>query len=220
MGRIRRRLAVVLTAFALTSGLLGGHAAQGADVVDLDLGPLGKSAALDSCATQGFVDGKPGQLSVRYGMLQRTRVGSRGSFVLRNHAGRLLFCDMFGRQTPAVRPIPTSSPQRPAVIVTNSIQEWPCTKSVLFRTNLWLKVQDPVRSARMRYWVNGEPGPWFTSRRQGRFVHLQSWLAPAPRGAVLKMQTQVRNGAGRVMDVKGLPSRPKRLFRACGTIIG
>ncbi len=138
--------------------------------------------------------------------------------MLRNHAGRTLFCDMLGRQHPSVRPFPTTSASRPAVHYTNSVEEWclvaqGCISTVLFRTNAWLKVQDPVRSARMRYFVDGVAGPWFVSQRQGRFVHLQSWLldTAVPAGVPLKIQTQVLNGSGAVLDVAGMTSHPRRL---------
>ena len=225
--RISRLVAAGVASAAMVVGTIGVPGTAGAVArsaaapVMLDLGPLGRAAALKSCATDAFVDGRPGRLRVSYGMRQRTPFASRGSFVLRNHAGRTLFCDMFGRQRPSVRPFPTTNSSRPAVHYTNPIREWRC-KTVLFRTNAWLRVQDPVQSARMRYWVDGVAGPWFVTRRQGRFVHLQSWLfdADVPDGAALKIQTQVLNGAGRVLDVSGIPSEPRTLRKSCGVIIG
>jgi hypothetical protein len=237
MGRssIRWWSAAGVTALALVAGVLGGAAmtepvsspgersarTETTDVM-LDRGALGKPAALRTCATRSFVAGKPGALRVRYGMKQRTPKSTRGSFVLRNHAGQFMFCDMFGRDYPAVLPMPDSSRKRPAVHVTNSRRDWRCSAESLtrFRTNAWFKVQDPVRSARMRYWVDGVAGPWYVSQRQGRFLHLQSWLLDPPEGAALKIQTQVRNGAGQVVQVRGIPSGPRPLLVTCGAVIG
>lgn len=238
VGNVRRLAMAITLVLAVAAGLAAVSAAvsgpgeplsatttsagaSGPAPVRLDLGPLGKAAALDRCATTAFVAGRPGRLRVRYGMLQRTPTDPAGSFVLRNHTGEHLFCDMFGRQRPSVRPMPTTSLPRPAVHVTNSVHEWTC-QEVLFRANAWLRVQDPVRSARIRYWVDGVAGPWFVSRRQGRFVHLQSWLAGAgvAEGAAIAMQTQVLDGARRVLAVPGLPSGPRRLSRSCGVVIG
>jgi hypothetical protein len=232
---IRWWAAAGVTALALVAGVLAGVAltepagsagdrsgrAQPTDVV-LDLGALGKPAALRTCATRSFVAGKPGSLRVRYGMKQRTPQSAKGSFVLRNHAGQFMFCDMFGRDYPAVLPMPGTNPRRPAVYVTNSRRDWRCSADSLtrFRTNAWFKVQDPVRSARMRYWVDGVAGPWFVSQRQGRYLHRQSWLFTPPEGAGLQIQTQVRNEAGQVMQVRGIPSGPRRLLVTCGAEIG
>jgi hypothetical protein len=223
MVRSRARQVVVALATVLAvAGALAGGPAQGAADLDIDLGRVGKAAALSGCASKSFVDGRPGRLEVRYGVKQRTPAGSRNTFVLRNHAGKWRFCDFFGPDRPSVLPMPRPSMSRPAVHATNPKREFRCTGDTLtrFRTNAFLRVQDPVGSARMRYFVDGVAGPWFVTERQRRFVHLQSWLLDVPKSSTLKIQMQVLNRAGNVMSIRGLPSRPRPLNVSCGIIIG
>lgn len=220
---IRAWVVAVATAVALVTGLaaLPGAAATGAHAaradVDLDIRPLGKATATRQCATKRFVDGKPRRLRVRYGMEQRRPSGSGGSFVLRNHAGRFLFCDMFGRDRPSTLPMPRPSRRRVAVHATNPDRRPICTDGVPtgMRYGVFFRVLDPVRSARTRFWVDDVAQPWFTSRRQGGFVHLQSWQRAIPDGASLRIQTQLRSRSGKVLAVKGIPGRPQPLPRSC-----
>jgi hypothetical protein len=215
--------AAAVTTVALVLGLaaLPGAAATSAlgarAGVDLDIRPLGKAAAIEQCATKRFVDDRRRLLRVRYGMKQRTPSGSRGSFVLRNHAGRFMFCDMFGRDRPSTLPMPRPNKRRVAVHATNPDRRPICTDGVRtgMRYGVFFRVRDPVRSARTRYWVDGVAQPWFTSKRQGRFVHLQSWQSGLAGDAGLSIQTQLRNRDGKVLSVKGIPSKPQRVPRSC-----
>jgi hypothetical protein len=183
----------------------------------LDVRALGRAAALEGCATRKFVDGRPRGLKVRYGMLQRTITGTRGSFVLRNHAGAWRFCDMFGADGPSRMPLPKPTAERVAVHLTNPDWAPVCKDGVRtgMRTNAFLRVTDVVRSARTRFWVDGEAQPWFASKRQGRIVHLQSWQQGLPAGAKLMIQTQLRDRDGKVLAIKGLPSRPRPMTNGC-----
>ena len=211
--RMRRRVVTALTAVLAAAGALAVPAT--AAPVSLDLGALGKAVALTTCATDAFVDGRPGAVRVSYGMNQVTPSVPVGSFILRNHKGGTLFCDMLGRDRPSQRPFPTTSAIRPAVHYTNPVQNWNWKPGILVGTSSWLRVQDPVQSARTRFFVDGVAGPWFVSQRQGRFIHLQSWLltTEVPDSVPLKIQTQVRNGAGQVMTVPGLSNQPRTLTR-------
>ena len=213
--RFRRLLVGGLAALAVAGGAVAVPAGAAPAPLQLDLGALGRLAALATCATDDFVDGRPGAVRVSYGMKQLTPSTPTGSFILRNHKGGTLFCDMLGRDRPSQRPFPTTSASRPAVHYTNPVQNWSWKPGILVGTNSWLRVQDPVQSARTRFFVDGVAGPWFVSKRQGRFVHLQSWLlaAEVPDSAPLKVQTQVRNGAGQVMTVPGLSNQPRTLAR-------
>ena len=202
-------------------------AVVGLDIGDitLDLGALDRAAALTSCATPGFVAGDPGGVQVLYGEQQRSATDPTGSFILRNSAGTVMFCDMFGEDRPAVLPLPTSSATQPAVRLTNSRRDWSCAgpdgaQVARVRTNHWLVVQDAVRSARTRFWVGGVPGPWFGAARQGDYIHLQSWLASAPATGSLKLETQVLDSSGEAVEVAGVPSGPRNLLVSCGVEIG
>ncbi len=228
MSRIRLWLAATASALAVAGGLLAGPAAQAAPGasarpadVQLDLGALGRKAALRSCATKRFVDGRPRQVQVRYGVRQLTSTVPGSSFWLRNHEGRLLFCDMFGRDRPAVLPLPRPRPGRAAVHLTNPRQAWSsCDRTDLgVRSSTWLRVRKPVASARMRFWADGVPGPWFAAQRQGQVIHLQAWVSDLAKTAELKLQTHVLETDGRVMGIRGLPRRPQAVSTSCGLVI-
>ena len=207
--------ALTLSLAAVPAGAATASTAIG--VTALDVRALGRAAALEGCATRAFVDGRPRGVDVRYGMLQRTAAGTRGSFVLRNHAGAWRFCDMFGAEGPSGMPMPRPTAERVAVHVTNPDWAPICHDGVRtgMRANAFFRVKDVVRSARTRFWVDGVAQPWFVSQRQGRFVHLQSWQQGLPEGARLMIQTQLRDQAGRVLAVTGVPSRPRPVGNGC-----
>ncbi len=204
-----------------SSGVLG----LDLDDITLDLGALDKTAALASCATTGFIGGDPAGVEVLYGQRQLTATDPTGSFVLRNAEGKLMLCDMFGEERPAVLPLPSPTDAQPAVTLTNSRRDWSCVgpdgaQSVRVRTNHWLAATDEVESARTRFWVDGVAGPWFGAARQGGFVHLQSWLASVPATSALKLETQVLDGAGEQVAVPGVPQGPRPVLVSCGVEIG
>ena len=149
-----------------------------------------------------------------------TLTGSSRSFVLRNGSGKVLLCDQFGRDRPSVLPLPSTTTSRPAVLFSNGQRRWSCDGTTLrkFRMTSWLKVQDPVRTARVRYSVNGVPGPWFSAARQGRFIHLQSWLVSVPGTDSIKVELQLLDRAGSPVTVPGIPSGARRLD-GCGTSV-
>ena len=195
------------------------------DDIALDLGALDLEEALASCATTDFVDGDPGSVELLYGQQQLTPTTPTGSFVLRNGDGKVMFCDMFGDDYPAVLPLPTTGATRPAVMLTNNRRQITCAKAAgveiaQIRTNLWLAVTDQVESARTRFWVDGVPGPWFGAARQGDYVHLQSWLLETPASSALKLETQVLDGSGGAVAVPGMPSGPRSLLVTCGVELG
>ena len=226
----RRAVVAVVAGASLTAGVVAAVPAVAAPVshravpdVELDLGALGKYAALKHCATRTFAS-DPDSVKVLYGMRQVSGTGTSSRvFVLRNGAGKVLLCDMFGRDRPAVLPLPSTSTSRPAVFFTPGQRRWSCDGTALrsFRMTSWLKVQDPVRSARVRYSVNGVPGPWFSAARQGRFIHLQSWLGPALSTDVLKVELQLLDRTGAPVTVAGIPSGARRLDGcSTGVLIG
>ncbi len=224
LGHLARRAVVgVVAASAVTAGVAAPGTvgvAQAAPVthrmlddISLDVAPLTKLAALEHCATRSFA-AHPDSVRVLYGVRQLTALGSSRTFVLRNGAGKVLLCDRFGRDRPAVLPLPTTSTSRPAVFLTTGQRRWSCEGTTLrsFRMTSWLRVQAPVRSARVRYTLDGVPGPWFTAARHGRFIHLQSWVGSAAAGTdVLRVEMQVLDRTGSPVGVRGIPSGPRRL---------
>ena len=195
------------------------------DDVALDLGALGLEEALASCATSEFIGGDPGSVELLYGQQQLTPTTPTGSFVLRNGDGKVMFCDMFEDDYPAVLPLPTTSATRPAVMLTNTRRDVSCAETAgvelaRVRTNLWLAVTDQVESARTRFWVDGMPGPWFGAARQGGYLHLQSWLLETPATGTLELETEVLDGSGDPVAVPGMPSGPRSLLVSCGVELG
>ena len=202
-------------------------AVMGLDLGDitLDLGALDLEDALASCATTAFVGGDPGSVELLYGEQQATPTDPTGTFILRNGDGKVMFCDMFGQERPAVLPLPTTSEAEPAVMLTSSRRDVTCLKAAgvdlaRVRTNLWLSLTDQVESARTRFWVDGVPGPWHGSARQGDHLHLQSWLLQAPATGTLKLETEVLDGSGEPVPVPGMPAGPRSLLVSCGVELG
>ncbi len=223
--RARRTVVAAVLGAGLVAGVSGvagaatvSHRAV-ADVA-LDVAPLGRLAALRTCATSTFA-ADPDSVRVLYGQRQlRGADATSPVFVLRNGDGQVLLCDMFGRDRPATLPLPTTTAERPAVFLTAGQRRWSCDGTTLrsFRMTTWLKVQDPVRTARVRYTVDGVPGPWFTAARQGRFVHLQSRLGGALPTDVLTAELQLLDVAGDPVPVRGIPSGARPL-EGCGTSV-
>ena len=91
----------------------------------------------------------------------------------------------------------------PGTLFEHLPDSWACDGTTLesFRKTSWIKVQDPVRKARVRYTVDGVPGPWFTAARHGRFIHLQSWAGP---GAAATGQLQLLDRNGSPVHVRGV----------------
>ncbi len=217
---LRRLVAAAVVAATATTGLATPQPADATTPADvaLDVAALGRSAALRHCATRSFA-ADPDSVRVLYGHRQRSSpTATSRTFVLRNRTGQVLLCDLTGRDRPSVLPLPRTSPSRPAVLVAAGQRRWSCdgTRLASFRMTSWLMVQDPVRSARVRYSVDGEPGPWFTAARHGRFLHLQSWTADVAATSVLRVETQLLGRDGHRVTVAGLPSGAHRLD-GCGT---
>ena len=223
----RRALVGTVAAAALTAGVAAPSLATAASTsaptvadVNLDVANLGKFAALKYCATKTFA-ADPDTVRVLYGVRQLSSLtASSRTFVLRNGAGQVMLCDLFGKDRPAILPPPTTSSTRPAVFFTNGQRRWSCDGTTLksFKMTNWLRVQDPVRTARVRYTVNGVSGPWFTAARQGRFIHLQSWMGPTVANDVLKVEMQLLDGSGNPVTVQGVPSGPRKLD-GCGSSV-
>src|SRR3954451_24531946 len=158
----------------------------------LDLGQVSSSEKVATCLSPSFA-ADPSQVQVLYGVQQRAVSGSSPVFVLRNRSGALRLCDEFGGEPPSQSPLPSLSDTRPVAFLSNGRSTWRCDGQALRRLQMtsWLLVSPDVRTVQQRYWVDGTPGPWFTTRAQSGFAHLQSWLTGRHRAGA-KYATQYR----------------------------
>lgn len=67
----------------------------------------------------------------------------------------------------------------------------------------WYAVSADVASMRMRWWVSGQPGPWFESTALEGYVALAGWADRVPLGAPLAVEIEVLDEAGRVLSIPG-----------------
>ncbi|MGN6130285.1 MAG: hypothetical protein ACTHOK_08080 [Nocardioidaceae bacterium] len=234
--RTTRRQAVVLAAalavagVALGVGALQVHAtdpgpdaaAQLADspshAVALDLGPA-SPASVKRCLSPDFGT-DPAQISVVYGVRQRTGSGAAPAFVLRNAAGVTRLCDQYGGDFPAQAPAPVATRRHPVTFFSSGRRIWTCDGRTVdrFVTTEWLSTAPRVRSVRLRFVVGGRPGPWFTTRPQHGFAHLTGWLeGPVAHHTPMAVQQQVRDGHGRPVKQHVLPKRERLLGCAGGS---
>jgi len=172
-------------------------------------------ADVASCLTPEFAT-DAGQVDVLYGEVQATSSGTAPVLVLRNQAGDLRLCDVFGGDVPAEAPVPAATQADPVVFVSNGRSAWSCegTDKVLksFQMTSWLSVSSDVRTVQQRFYVNGVPGPWFTTSAHGGYAHLQSWLeGPEPASSRYAVEYRVLDASGAVAPQKALPTGKKPL---------
>jgi hypothetical protein len=178
--------------------------------VDLDLGQVSSRAMVRTCLGGGFAS-SPSQVDVLYGVMQRQSSGEGPVFVLRNRSGALRLCDHWGADRPSQSPLPTLSQRQPVAYLSNGRSSWDCVADsrVLRRLSMtaWLIVSPDVAAVQQRYFINGHPGRWFTTRPQSGFVHLQSWLTgPKPAEASYVEQYRVLGFHGDVIAQRVLPA--------------
>lgn len=180
----------------------------GDEALGLDRGRLGEAGALEACSTPRFAG--PGTVEVLYGVRQLAADGESPVVVLRNEAGELRLCDAAGADSPSQAPLPAPDDAAPVAFL-NARAAWECTGDRLDRytSATWMLVADQVAAVRQRLWVDGDPGPWFTTEAVGGIVHLSAWEdGPLPRGTDLGVEFDVldRDGAPVRQDV--LPEDP------------
>src|SRR5690348_1536161 len=127
-GFSRRNAGVIAAALAVAGVALGVGALQvratdpgpapaaqlagsPAGVVDLDLGPA-SADTVKRCLSPDFGT-DPAQVSVLYGVRQRTGSGAAPVLVLRNAAGMTRLCDQYGGDYPAQAPAPVATRRNP-----------------------------------------------------------------------------------------------------------
>ncbi len=176
--------------------------------VDLDLGPVSTSDVA-GCLTKGFA-ADPAEVTVAYGVEQRTVTGTVPVLILRNRAGQVRLCDQSGRDSPATSPAPTATERRPVAFYSTGRRDWSCTSGDRLRRftlTEWLSTAPSVDTVRVRFLVDGTPGPWFRTRAVGGFAHLAAWLdGPLSRGTRITLQHQVLDAAGGPVAQRALPS--------------
>ena len=166
----------------------------------IDMGPVTDPGDVSGCLAEDFAT-DPAQVTVVYGERQRTRTGSSPVLVLRNEAGAIRLCDMFGGDYPAQLPLPHASATTPVAYFSTGRREWSCAESThrlqLFQVSAWLSVNDTVDAVRLRFVVDGTPGPWFATSAANGLAHLQAWLAdPQPPSARIVLQQQALDADG------------------------
>ncbi|MDX6299402.1 MAG: hypothetical protein QOF53_616 [Nocardioidaceae bacterium] len=221
VGVVLAVVALVLAVSAVQAfvGIPSAKTRQAADrptvdpTTDLDVGQVSSAEQVAKCLDREFA-ARPSAVQVLYGVQQRTVGGSSPVFVLRNHAGALRLCDEFGAEPPSQSPIPTLSDTRPVAFLSNGRSTWKCTGKVLDRVQMtsWLLVSPEVSKVQQRYWVNGVPKPWFSTRAESGFAHLQSWLdGPQRAGTKYATQYRVLDASGAVVRQDTLPAARQSL---------
>jgi hypothetical protein len=181
---------------------------------DLDLGAATQDDVA-TCLSPDFAT-DPSQVDMLYGVRQRRIGGSVPVLVLRNAAGDVRLCDQFGIDSPSQAPLATVSSARPIAFLSNGRSDWSCagTSRVLdrFQSSTWLVVSSEVATVEQRYLVDGVAGPWFTTKAQGGYAHLETWLqGPEPAGTKLAQQFRVLDASGNAVRQTALPARATAL---------
>ena len=180
----------------------------GDEMLLLDQGAVSEIAAVRACATRNFAGPRP--VEVLYGVRQLSADSEGPVVALRNAAGELRLCDATGPDSPSQAPVPTPSDAEPVAFL-NAKAAWDCTRAELDRYTAatWLAVSDQVATVRQRLWVDGEPGPWFTTEAVGGLVHVSAWEdGPLPEGTELAAQYEVLDAAGAAVTQTALPTEP------------
>lgn len=177
-------------------------------VLDLDLGPVSDPTSVTSCLTPDFA-ADPLTVDVLYTLRQRTADGSSPVLLLRNAEGDLRLCDVAGPDAPAQLPLPADTEADPVAFLTNGRMQWDCTGTTVdaYTATTWLAVGPGVDRVQQRFWVDGTAGPWFTTRAQDGYAHLQTWLeGPLDEGTDLAVEHRVLDAAGFPVPQSTLPT--------------
>lgn len=192
----------------IASGPAAEPTVLGEDLLVLDRGSVTDIDAVRACATKKFAGERP--VEVLYGVRQLSADGEGPVVVLRNVEGELRLCDDAGPDSPSQFPLPSASEAQPVASL-NARAAWDCTGATLDRytATIWLVVDDQVDTVRQRLWVDGEPGPWFTTEAVGGFAHVSAWEdGPLPEGTELAAQYEVLDADGGAVAQDALPVEP------------
>ncbi len=186
--------------------------------LDLDLGRVTDPAALATCLADDFATDL-GSVDVLYAVEQRSVDGSSPVLLLRNAGGELRMCDAAGPDRPAQLPLPEASDAEPVAFLTNGRMAWDCSDTTVasYTATTWLAVVPGVARVQQRFWVDGAPGPWFSTAASGGYAHLQTWLdGPLAEGVELEVEHRVLDHDGDPFAQSALPSGRQPLTGCTG----
>ncbi len=171
--------------------------------VTLDQGAVSQTA-LATC--QGSPDA-----TMLFSSRQATDTTPADVVVVRDADGEVRLCDGFGGDVPAESPLPVATEADPVAFLANGRSSWSCqgTDRVLerFRQSTWLAVAPSVHTIGERIFVDGVPGPWFTTTASGGYAHLQAWLVgPQPASTTYEVEYRVLDADGSVVPQRTLPT--------------
>lgn len=184
----------------------------------VDVGQLDSPTTAPGCLTPGFAS-DPARVDVLYGVLQRRPGGSSPVYVVRNENGAVRLCDQFGADRSSQDPLPTVSDERPIAFLSNGRSSWQCDGERLRRlhTTSWLLVSPEISTLQQRFYVDGRPGPWFTTRAQSGLAHLQAWLnGPEPAGTKYAVQYRALDASGHEVSQSVLPTQRQAMPGCAG----
>lgn len=201
-----------------TSGTTDGTG-TGSDV-ELDVGVAGQAAVADCVGSDFAAD--PADVTMMYGVQQRTHAGQTAVLVLRNAAGDLRLCDQYGADSPSQAPVETATADHPVTFLSNGRRDWNCTPDThelrRFTITEWLSVAPQVDTVQLRFVVDGVAGPWFITHAHDGLVHLAGWLdGPQDRGSRVVMEHRVLDAAGDPVAQQALPGSQKLSGCAAGS---
>ncbi|MGZ6804661.1 MAG: hypothetical protein ACXVFU_16575, partial [Nocardioidaceae bacterium] len=115
---------------------------------------------------------------------------------------------------PSQLPLREATAARPVTFYSAGRRDWSCEQASRtlkrFTMTEWLSVTKAVDSVRLRFVVDGTPGPWFTTRASHGFAHLQAWLdGPLPKSRHLLLEEQVLDASGAPVAQDTVPARQK-----------
>jgi hypothetical protein len=227
---VTRALPVVVAVVLVAAVLLGINALRGhsrdsgtaaagsradtskaaSDGTDLDQGAV-SDADVAACLSPDFAADAT-DVDLLYGEVQSTPSGQTPVLVLRNTSGELRLCDAFGGDSPAVAPLPTPTTTEPVTFLSTGRSSWQCSgpaKKALqgYQSTTWLAVSSAVHTVEQRFFVDGTPGPWFSTQARGGYAHLHTWIdGPQPAGTTYAAQWRVLDGDGQVVQQTALPT--------------
>lgn len=193
---------------AAASSPMAAPTVLGEDLLVLDRGAVADAAAVLACSSRRFAGSGP--VEVLYAVRQLDAESEGPVVVLRNDEDELRLCDADGPDSPSQAPVPSATAAEPVAFL-NARAAWDCTGTRLDRYTAatWLVLADQVATVRQRLWVDGEPGPWFTTSATGGFAHVAAWQdGPLAEGTVLATQFEVLDDAGAAVAQEALPVTP------------
>jgi hypothetical protein len=172
--------------------------------IGLDATPLDNATATALCGPDGFGDAR-----VLYAQRQVSPIGPAPAILIENERGDWWACDRYGGSAPATFPVPLATAHDPAVPFTTGWRSWDCAGTVLHRLQIgeWFSTAPEVATLRLRFIVEGAPGPWFSTTASDGIAHLQAWLeGDLPAGTSIVLEHEFSDAAGRTVGAEASQS--------------